>query len=175
MSPPSGGLGGLGCSAVSIPSNKAHTADAWDDRRASVPDTRPGRCLRSSRGSLHPGADSCRALPRGADNRAAVSRMNLAGRSFHGMADPAEVVGTNRSARAVRILAGSLARKAKRFTTCSSPQPQRRQNPRHFRMVGSSRSASAVLGLSMMNVATRVLAQVTCEGDSGTCRWAENG
>ena len=34
----------------------------------------------------------------GADNRAAVSRMNLAGRSFHGMADPAEVVGTNRSA-----------------------------------------------------------------------------
>jgi hypothetical protein len=39
---------------------------------------------------------------------------------------------------------------AKRFPTIIDPKPQERAKPVHRRMVGSSRTASAVLGFSMM-------------------------
>jgi len=44
---------------------------------------------------------------------------------------------------------GFVARKANKFTTTIPEYPQSRANPMHRRIVGSSTSASAVLGLSM--------------------------
>jgi hypothetical protein len=56
------------------------------------------------------------------------------------------------SSAAFKIL-GSAARNANRLTTRSTPHRHRREKPTHLRMVGSSTVASAVDGLSMMNVA----------------------
>ncbi|OLE75626.1 MAG: hypothetical protein AUG02_07065 [Chloroflexi bacterium 13_1_20CM_2_70_9] len=49
---------------------------------------------------------------------------------------------------------GSVARSANRFTTSIPPQPQRRAKPMQRRIVGSSRCASAVEGLSITNATT---------------------
>ena len=51
---------------------------------------------------------------------------------------------------------GSVDRQAYRFTTTNSPNPKRLANPAAFRIVGSSRMSSALLGLSMQSANTRV-------------------
>src|SRR5262249_1429416 len=53
------------------------------------------------------------------------------------------------------IATGLVARTAKRLTTRRRLHPHRRAKPWHLRTVGSSTNASAVEGLSMINVATR--------------------